>query len=90
MREIKIKKENYDKFPKDFDDYYEKIKNLKHPLKESEEMESIEFSENILDIYKYPSINITPKNNDHIITIIFFGATGAGKSTLINHMSIFY
>ena len=82
---IQIKKEDYDKFPKDFEDYCKKIKNIKHPLKDCKKLETIKLDETKLNIYKYSAKNNnSPNNNGNTITILFVGQSGAGKSTLIN------
>ena len=81
---IQIKKEDYDKFPKNFDDYYQKIKGIKHPLKDCKLLETIKFNETKINIYKYPAKKNSPKNCGNTITILFVGQSGAGKSTLIN------
>ena len=82
---IQIKKEDYDKFPKDFEDYCKKIKNIKHPLKDCKKLDTIKFNETKLNIYKYSAKNNnSPNNNENTITILFVGQSGAGKSTLIN------
>lgn len=81
---IQIKKEDYNKFPKDFDDYCKKIKSIKHPLKDCKKLETIKLEETKLNIYKYSAKNNSANNNGNTITILFVGQSGAGKSTLIN------
>ena len=81
---MQIKKEDYNKFPKDFDDYCKKIKSIKHPLKDCKKLETIKLDKTKLNIYKYSAKNKSPNNNSNTITILFVGQSGAGKSTLIN------
>lgn len=81
---IQIKKEDYNKFPKDFDDYCKKIKSIKHPLKDCKKLETIKLGQTKLNVYKYSAKNISLNNNENTITILFVGQSGAGKSTLIN------
>ena len=69
-------------FPKDFDDYIEKIKPIKHPVKDSKKFDIIQKNGKKLDIYQYS--NKPKSDSDHSITIIFVGQSGAGKSTVIN------
>jgi len=81
---MQIKKEDFNKFPKDFDDYCKKIKSIKHPLKDCKKLETIKLEETKLSIYKYSAKNNSPINYGNTITILFVGQSGAGKSTLIN------
>jgi len=70
-------------FPKDFDQYVNKIKTIKHPLKDCKKIDKIEKDGKKLDIYQYINKQNLSDTN-HSITIIFVGQTGVGKSTLIN------
>ena len=67
-----------DLFPKDFDDYINKSKKITHPIQNSK---YIKTKEN-LKIYQY--IEDIKIKNEKLITILFVGETGSGKSTLIN------
>ena len=81
--QINLETNILNKIPKNFDEYFEKIKAIKHPLKDCKKIDKIEKNGKILDIYQY--INKSNSlHNDHSITIIFVGQSGAGKSTVIN------
>ena len=68
---------NLNKFPKDINDYIRKANQIKHPVKGSKLLGK----EENLKIYKYEQ----PKTKEgKIVTLIFVGETGSGKSTLIN------
>ena len=45
---------------------------------------SILIKEGTPSIYLYPSFNFTKEENSKSISIILFGETGSGKSSLIN------
>ena len=81
---VQPKKLDSNKFPKDFNDYKEKIKKIKHPLKDCEKLETIKFTEKSLNIYKYSAKQDPSNDNDVSISILFVGQSGAGKSTIIN------
>ena len=79
-----IKKEYSDKFPKDFEDYIQKIKNIHHPLEGCKKIEKIGNNENPLNVYQYLQKNKISSQQEFTVTIIFVGQSGAGKSTIIN------
>ena len=65
------------KFPKDINDYIRKANQIRHPVKGSKLLGK----EENLKIYKYEQ----PKTKEgKIVTLLFVGETGCGKSTLIN------
>ena len=71
------------KFPKNFDEYIERIKKIKHPLKDCKKIDYVEKDGIKLDIYEYVNKSQS-SDSDHSISIIFVGQSGAGKSTVIN------
>lgn len=68
---------NLNKYPKDLDDYIKKAKQISHPIIGSKLLGK----EENLKIYKYEQ---PKKKAGNIVSLIFVGETGCGKSTLIN------
>lgn len=68
---------NLNKYPKDLDDYIKKAKQISHPIIGSKLLGK----EENLKIYKYEQ---PKKKAGKIVSLIFVGETGCGKSTLIN------
>lgn len=65
-----------------FDDYMNVSERISHPINGTIKFDEINSSNNIFTIQKYIK-NVRPEGKE-IITILFVGQTGSGKSTLIN------
>lgn len=65
-----------------FDDYMSESEKISHPINDTVKLDEIKGSGNTLTIQKYIK-NVKPERKE-IITILFVGQTGSGKSTLIN------
>ena len=79
-----IKNEFNEKFPKDYDDYIEKIKKIKHPLEGCKKINEINNNGQSIKIYQYLQKQKKSDNKEYSVTIIFVGQSGAGKSSIIN------
>ena len=79
-----IKKEFREKFPKDENDYLQKIKNIKHPLEGCKSIDQIKENGQSIKIYRYSQKQKKSDNKEYSVTILFVGQSGAGKSTVIN------
>ena len=65
-----------------YDDYISNAQKVSHPLNDSVKFEEIKGSKNTISIQKY--IKKVKTEGKEIITILFVGQTGSGKSTMIN------
>lgn len=65
-----------------FDDYINISQNISHPIKDTIKFSEIKGSNKSLTIQKYIK-KVKPEGKE-IITILFVGQTGSGKSTIIN------
>ena len=65
-----------------FDDYMSESEKICHPINDTVKLDEIKGSGNTLTIQKYIK-KVKPERKE-IITILFVGQTGSGKSTLIN------
>ena len=67
---------------KNYDDYITEAQKSSHPLNDTVKFEEIKGSNNTISIQKY--IKQVKTEQKEVITILFVGQTGSGKSTMIN------
>ena len=67
---------------KNYDDYITEAQKSSHPLNDTIKFEEIKGSNNTISIHKY--IKQVKTERKEVITILFVGQTGSGKSTMIN------